>query len=238
LSASEQAEQSTATQTPQQPTNPQVDCEAVKKTLGLTEDFLEVADTRDSLNAEIARLEQRIQDLNSRIPRTPSEKQLEKRRHEYEKLEAKKNRTDEEEFELATTDVSDIRSKESLQKELADTAQTLAIKKLHARCTQQTISSIYSPVQAFKKTMSMFFAALIGLVIIGFFVLSYKDENIRRAIFSGQTGIQFLTLFSIVIAIILFGITSILQDKELAALLGGLSGYILGRYSSPGQSSG
>ena len=31
------------------------------------------------------------------------------------------------------------------------------------------------------------------------------------------------------IAIILFGITNILAGKELAALLGGLSGYILGR---------
>ncbi len=40
----------------------------------------------------------------------------------------------------------------------------------------------------------------------------------------GQSGIQFLTLFSLVIAIILFGI----KGKELAALLGGLSGYIFG----------
>ena len=40
---------------------------------------------------------------------------------------------------------------------------------------------------------------------------------------------QFLTLFSLVIAIILFGITQILEGKELAARLGGLSGYILGR---------
>jgi hypothetical protein len=86
--------------------------------------------------------------------------------------------------------------------------------------------------------MSIAFAALIGLVIAGFFWLSNKDESMRRAIFSGQTGIQFLTLFSIVIAIILFGITSILQDKELAALLGGLSGYILGRYSATGQREG
>lgn len=39
----------------------------------------------------------------------------------------------------------------------------------------------------------------------------------------GQSGIQFLTLFSLVIAIILFGITGILKGKELAALLGGLS---------------
>ena len=53
----------------------------------------------------------------------------------------------------------------------------------------------------------------------------------RRAIYSGETGIQFLTLFSVVIAIILFGIINILEGKELAALLGGLSGYILGRTS-------
>src|SRR6476620_2525461 len=57
----------------------------------------------------------------------------------------------------------------------------------------------------------------------------------RRAIFSGETGIQFLTLFSVVIAIILFGIINILEGKELAALLGGLSGYILGRF--PGSRS-
>ena len=35
------------------------------------------------------------------------------------------------------------------------------------------------------------------------------------------------------IAIILFGITNILEGRELAALLGGLSGYILGKYNSP-----
>lgn len=81
--------------------------------------------------------------------------------------------------------------------------------------------------------MSITFAALIGLVIVGFFLLSSLDETIRQAIFSSETGIQFLTRFSLVIAIILFGITGILQDKELAALLGSLSGYILGRYSKP-----
>jgi hypothetical protein len=53
----------------------------------------------------------------------------------------------------------------------------------------------------------------------------------RTTIFSRESGIQFITLFSLVIAIILFGILEILHDKELAALLGGLSGYILGRVS-------
>ena len=41
-----------------------------------------------------------------------------------------------------------------------------------------------------------------------------------------------MTLFSLVIAIILFGITEILQAKELSALLGGISGYILGRVTT------
>jgi len=86
--------------------------------------------------------------------------------------------------------------------------------------------------QRFKSTVSIVFAALVGTVICGFFVIAFRDERVRQAIFSGQAGIQFVTLFSLVIAIILFGITSILEAKELAALLGGLSGYILGRVTA------
>jgi hypothetical protein len=55
-----------------------------------------------------------------------------------------------------------------------------------------------------------------------------RDDKVRQEIFSGQAGIQFITLLSLVIAIILFGITGILEGKELSALLGGLAGYILG----------
>ncbi len=70
-------------------------------------------------------------------------------------------------------------------------------------------------------------------MIIGFFFIAYPDEVVRRQIFSAETGIQFITLFSLVIAIILFGVSDILEGKELSALLGGLSGYILGRTSGP-----
>lgn len=80
--------------------------------------------------------------------------------------------------------------------------------------------------------MSAVFAVLVAGVIGGFFWIATKDETVRRAIFSGTAGIQFVTLFSVVIAIILFGIIEILEGKELAALLGGLSGYILGRATS------
>ena len=82
---------------------------------------------------------------------------------------------------------------------------------------------------AFRKTMSMVFAGLVALVIVGFFVISVRDDGVRKAIFTNESGIQFITLFALVIAIILFGIVQVLKGKELAALLGGLSGYILGR---------
>jgi uncharacterized membrane protein len=85
--------------------------------------------------------------------------------------------------------------------------------------------------QDFKQLMSGIFAGLVGMVILGFFSIAFWDQRVREKMFTGQSGIQFVTLFSLVIAIILFGITGILEGKELAALLGGLSGYILGRVS-------
>jgi len=85
--------------------------------------------------------------------------------------------------------------------------------------------------QNFKKQISWSFALLVGLVITGFFIIAYKDESIRETIFSGDSGLQFITIFSIIIAIILFGITEVLGGKEISALIGGISGYILGRSS-------
>jgi hypothetical protein len=225
-----------ATPTPQATPAQSNNCDTIKKTLGLTDNFTEVADIRDAVNSEIARLDQKIKELRPQIPGARTQAQLDERRKEREKIEAKPTKTTEDVFNLAALDDDNARSRESLEQELKSAEQDLDAKKQQQRCIQQTINSLYSPEQTFKRTMSMIFAGLIGLVILGFFVLSYKDESIRRAIFSGQTGIQFLTLFSIVIAIILFGVTSILQDKELAALLGGLSGYILGRYNNPNSS--
>ena len=80
--------------------------------------------------------------------------------------------------------------------------------------------------------MGIAFTILVGVVIAGFFLISFSSEDVKKAIFSNEAGIQFITLFAIVIAVILFGITGILEGKELAALLGGLSGYILGKGSS------
>jgi hypothetical protein len=89
-----------------------------------------------------------------------------------------------------------------------------------------------APDQRFKRTISEYFTVLVGIVIVGFFAISFKDPTVGRGIFSGEAGLQFVTLFAVVIAIILFGVVGILDGKELAALLGGLSGYILGRTGS------
>lgn len=91
--------------------------------------------------------------------------------------------------------------------------------------------------QKFKSQISLYFAVLVGFMILCFFGVAFYDQAVRQTIFSGQAGMQFVTLFSLIIAIILFGITGILGDKELAALLGGLSGYILGRYNHSERSN-
>jgi uncharacterized integral membrane protein len=79
-------------------------------------------------------------------------------------------------------------------------------------------------------TTTAVFGLAVIVVIIFFFRLANND-SVRLALFQNDSGLQFVTLFSIVIAIILFGVLRILEGRELAALLGGLSGYILGRGS-------
>lgn len=117
------------------------------------------------------------------------------------------------------------------------TNQLAALRDMQSRVDDQ-INTLLIPETAqnkFKLWVTAAFSALVGVVILGFFVVAAIDETVRRSIFSSQSGIQFLTLFSLVIAIILFGITGILEGKELSALLGGLSGYILGRVGSEGD---
>jgi hypothetical protein len=75
-------------------------------------------------------------------------------------------------------------------------------------------------------------------VIGGFYWIALRNASVGSSIFVGDSGLQFITLFSLVIAIILFGLTEVLQGRELAALLGGISGYILGRSSRGTQASG
>lgn len=84
----------------------------------------------------------------------------------------------------------------------------------------------------FKLYITIAFSALIGTVIIGFFSMVMFERKFRDILFSNDSALQFVTLFSLIIAIILFGVVNILEGRELSALLGGLSGYILGRGNS------
>ena len=129
-----------------------------------------------------------------------------------------------------------------LSRESQEVEAALREISLDVDCLNGTLSKIDETIytmlipetqkNSFKLWMSGVFAIMVLVVIIGFFRVSNNDEIVRQAIFSNQTGIQFVTLFSLVIAIILFGITDILQAKELSALLGGISGYILGRVTT------
>jgi len=85
----------------------------------------------------------------------------------------------------------------------------------------------------YRTLVSAIFAAIVFYLVLQFFKIVQDNEEVKKSIFSGDAGIQFITLFSIVIAVILFGILEILGANELSALLGGLSGYILGKSSPP-----
>jgi len=84
--------------------------------------------------------------------------------------------------------------------------------------------------QRFKIIMSICFVLLIALILICFFSIIYlkSDLTLSKDLLGGY-GLQFITLFVLIIAIILFGILDILKGGELAAMLSGISGYILGK---------
>lgn len=83
--------------------------------------------------------------------------------------------------------------------------------------------------QNFMFWASIAFVILMCILLYTFFKVVNRDESVRKIIFGSDSGIQFVTLFSIVIAIILFGLTGVLEGKELSALLGSVAGYILGK---------
>ncbi len=146
----------------------------------------------------------------------------------YDKITAKKIR--DEIIPVLDTAIVDqkrvINQRNLLQKNVA------RIKQDIVKCEEQ-IEIALTPEQIsqeFRRTVSLNFTLLIGLLLIGFFTIIYfkSDATIGKE-FLGDNGLQFVTLFVLVIAIILFGILGILEGRELAAILSGISGYILGK---------
>ena len=202
-------------------------CNLIEK----SDDFLALADRRAELLAESQQLKDEIAKLEQQLPTAMPVAQLQELTIELRKLEVKPSPTDADQQtkQVLTDKIQNTKTDKSITDEITEKRKKLDEYKDLLLCIQKTIPRLTSPYQKFRGYMSGAFAALIAIVIGGFFFLASRDEIMRRAIFSGETGIQFLTLFSLVIAIILFGIINILEGKELAALLGGLSGYILGR---------
>ncbi len=105
------------------------------------------------------------------------------------------------------------------------------VKKDFALCQEQIDAALMPEYQdqEFRKKISIGFAYLLGgLLIIFIAVVIRSPKNIADYFFS-DTGLQFITLFVLIIAIILFGILKILEGRELAAILSGIAGYILGK---------
>lgn len=224
--------------------SPYAETTSTKKTPPtVPDDFLSLADMRGSLSSEIPTLEREIKDLQDKATELEFMKtDLEETKRTFDIAQKKKNPSESEkrfladaEYRIAKmeTEIKTTEGSTEANKELLNQKQILLnSKKDLAKEVQTKIKDMLSPEQGFKRTMSIMAGVLIGSVIIGFFLLAAIDPTIRQTIFAGQAGMQFLTLFSLVIAIILFGITNILEGRELAALLGGISGYILGHVTA------
>jgi hypothetical protein len=101
---------------------------------------------------------------------------------------------------------------------------------------EQAIFASLSPEfrdQDFRIWISLTFSGLIAVILFAFFLIIYRrsDTSLHKQLLS-SSGLQFITVFVLIIAIILFGILKILGGSELAAILSGISGYILGKGSS------
>ena len=170
----------------------------------------------DALAQEIRESERKLEDIDSYLA-------------SYDERAAVAARAREEQEHRKQAVTSDINR---VQNQIKATTDSLGATNRQLSDADERIANLFGKSDAaneFKKIMSAVFALLVAMVSVGFFIIAFKDENVRKAIFTNESGIQFITLFSLVIAIILFGIVDVLEGKELAALLGGLSGYILGR---------
>lgn len=105
------------------------------------------------------------------------------------------------------------------------------VKKDFALCQEQIDTALVPEYQdqEFRKKISIGFAYLLGSLLLIFIAVVFRSQKNIADYFFSDTGLQFITLFVLIIAIILFGILKILEGRELAAILAGISGYILGK---------
>ena len=114
---------------------------------------------------------------------------------------------------------------------LADKKDTIIEEISLAHTRIDTLYNALFDEGKFRLNVTILFSCIIGSLLILFFALIYlkSGPDIAEDFLSSGNGLQFITLFCIIIAIILFGVMGILEGKELAAILSGISGYILGK---------
>lgn len=211
--------------------------------------FSDLNKARNDLNIEIPMMEKQIADISSMLANLQyTEKDIQRLKYDntyfneqIEKLKKAKapdsviasyqysvnfnnNRLQELNNDLDKSRIL-TGQQDSLNKVLKD-------KKFTLVQTENQIAQLMIPrlsQQNFMFWSSIAFVILMGVLLATFFYVVSRDVTIRHAIFGTDSGIQFITLFSIVIAIIIFGLTGILEGKELSALLGSVAGYILGK---------
>ncbi len=209
--------------------------------------FAELNSQRTQLGIDIPKIEARINELSVRTDTTylvNSLRTIKNSIDNYQKaLEDRKGKTDttglgylqnglsyfKNQMEDQNLKFADARS---AAKEANDQKSALSEKKTSLLQIENKINQLMIPKI---NQQNLMFWAGIGFVVLmcillgTFYYVVKTDRTIRGVIFSGDSGIQFIALFSIIIAIILLGLTGILEGKELSALLGSVAGYILGK---------
>ena len=92
-----------------------------------------------------------------------------------------------------------------------------ARKRARLRDVEKSIASLYDGTRdtnQFRFLATISFGVLVFIVVGGFYLIAWNKEGIAKTIFAGELGMQFVTLFLIVIAIILFGIMGTLEGKN------------------------
>ena len=63
--------------------------------------------------------------------------------------------------------------------------------------------------------------------------LLYKTDDLRRSIITSGLLVELMTIFLLIAAVIILGIDGKIQAEVIGTLLGGVSGYVLGRAINP-----
>jgi len=208
--------------------------------VGKSEDFSYLSDLREDLSRQIAESEKNVEQITERLNKLGNLPMLQRFLEDKQGAltvaqRSKKVELAEELGNIIARTRDQIREYEDSSAELKKEKSNLAELTQNRSLVEHRIVTLLRDAKdtgTFRWVTSVSFCVLVLFVIAGFYIIAWYKDQIAYTIFAGEKGMQFITLFLIVIAIILFGIMGTLEGKELSALLGGLSGYILGRTST------